>query len=132
MEYKFRAIYKPDKAKIMFYLKWLEEENDMFFVSEDDPELRYPMSFVFHDDDWIVEQGIGQADKNGKELFQGDKIMNMGSRIGIVLYYDHMCYYNVVDEFEYNQGITGNSDMINNPGDGWMLYECEKIGTIHD
>jgi len=117
-EYKFRAIHKHDKAKIMFYLKWVEEKNDMYFVAESDPECMYNMGHVFHDKDWIVEPGIDKVDMHGEDIFKGD----------IIKYIKYTCtvkYKNGHYYLDTQKGIFWFSDMPTSS----ML---EIIGTIHD
>jgi len=66
----YRALYKTDKSKTMFYMKWIEELNNMMFVSEKDQECMYELGHVFHDDDWIKMEATGL--KNGKDIYEGD------------------------------------------------------------
>ena len=79
-EFDFRAIYKPDivlgngllEDGLIFYMK--KENDELWFVSEGDSDLRYPFAIPFIDDDWVVEQFTGLYDVNGKKIFEGDVV----------------------------------------------------------
>lgn len=72
-EFKFRAWYKPHLKKGIVQ-KFIQKEIDykLYFVAENDDEVRYEFYIPFIDDDWLVEQYIRLEDKDGDEIYEGD------------------------------------------------------------
>ena len=118
---QYRAVYEPDPEKLMFYLEWSDKHNDMLFVSEDDPECFYPIGIVFHDTDWIVEEGIGIQGSANKEIFQGDIEKGYEGETRI------FCWH-------FNRWVlrteNGRKEEINKMWAKHRKYNI--IGTIHD
>lgn len=125
--YKFRAWYKPQLEKGIVQ-KFIQKEIDykLYFVAENDDEVRYEFYIPFIDDDWLVEQYIGLEDKDGDEIYEGDilgeynPITEEFDVIFTVIYDKDSAAYKV-------KGSRGDEYEIDE-----SLKTMEVIGNIHE
>jgi hypothetical protein len=99
MKKNFRAFCKSDfgteDGPLKFSLK-IALGDSAEFVMDIDPEIKYPIEVPFIDDDWIIQQGIGQLDKNGNEIFEGDLVEYDGrGGVAVVFYNKDDASYNL-------------------------------------
>jgi uncharacterized phage protein (TIGR01671 family) len=115
---KLRAWSKLDNPKLKFVLKEIDYE--LWFVMENDEQIKYTFSAVYLDDDWIKEEYTGLFDKNGVEIYEGDKCKILDD-IGVVTYIDS--FYSIIgknSQQSFGYELWENIDFI------------EVIGNIHE
>lgn len=106
MEYKFRAFYTLDideNENLPFYSKTIG--NEMYFVCEDDHEIKYQASLVFGDKDWIIDIYVGK-DMDNKDIYTSDillsKLPNGTNECYYVMYDEEYCEYRAVNKNDNN------------------------------
>lgn len=124
--FKFRIFYKPNyKKPEMIYNAERTYDNGCSGVGS-----IYHESFgeILNDKDCIVMQSTGTADKNGKEIYEGDivKIDNLIKQVKFTCYgcrfqltdkdgyFFDSIYKNRTDEIEVIGNIFENKDLLKN------------------
>lgn len=117
---KFRAWYKHDNPPLKFEQETKEGEYCRLVYRDGEFEYPYSIEAIMCDNDWIVEQFTGLADKNGKEIYEGDIVKNKFRE----RYQTLVCYWN-----EINNGFSFRDQF-----DGYdrSITSCEVIGNINE
>ena len=92
-----------------------------FYTDENAEGTLYPIQEAFEVVPETVEQFIGQTDKNGKRIFDGDILQKDGSKYR-VYYYPTFAMY-MLTRLPNGGGSNG---MIT------QIFDCKVIGNIHD
>ena len=123
---KFRAKTKHSKTWLeldSYYLTFEDITNNWFIVDEED------MIIASQEDNDILEQYTGLKDKNGVEIYEGDRYQFQFMQElykGIIIYKEELARF--VVELE---DLCGKYyEVLNQTND--VNYFCEVIGNIHE
>lgn len=132
---KFRAFYQGDienRYNLVFY----SQINDdcMWFVCSNDSEIRYKASYVFGDDDWVINEFTGKKDKQGNLIYEGDilpfKLTNGTIEHYYIRYNKEECGYEAVNKDDTNfihPSLWSESEVVGNIYFNEVLLDNSKL-----
>lgn len=142
IEHKFRAIYKGEAEFLynkIFYSQIIDGE--MWFVCQIKPKLKYKASYVFGNENWIVNSCAYVKDMDNNYIYEGDimpfELSNKTIEYYYIKYNTESCEYEAINKDSSNYilpclwkgskvvgNIFENEVLLDNP-------EAPSVGKVY-